>query len=209
MKKILIVDDHKLIYDGLMSRLSRLHQNFHCLYAPNGDEALQMAHQNAIDIMIVDITLGKENGFDVAKSLKESIEVIFFLTMHDTSSYLLRAFNDGYRGFFNKNNPLDLLIAAVSYPELKPFWAEEELLRKLDNISQEKKDEPYDKLSRREQEIFRLLAEGLNYKEIGFKLNISSKTSSAHRYNILKKLNLKNQAELVHYAMELGIIAIY
>lgn len=206
MKEILIIDDHPVIYEGLLSRLSRQHkQDILCQYAPNGTEARGILKKKKMDILIIDITLEEENGLDLADELRDEVPVIFFLTMHDSSSYLLRAWKNGFKGYFIKNNPMDLLMAAISFPELRPFWADEELMKRLEGISKDSR-EPYEDLSLREQEVFRLLAEGLNYKEIAYKLGISVKTASAHRYNVMQKIQLKSQAELIHYALELGII---
>lgn len=206
MKQVLVIDDHPVIYEGLLSRLSRQHkQKIQCHYAQNGPQAKALLMQKEMEILIIDITLEEENGFELAEKLREKVPVIFFLTMHDSSSYLLRAKKSGFKGYFIKNHPMDLLMAAISFPELRPFWADEQLMRRLEGLSRDS-HEPYEDLSLREQEVFRLLAEGLNYKEIAYKLGISAKTASAHRYNVMQKIQLKNQAELIHYALELGII---
>ncbi|MDA3851012.1 MAG: response regulator transcription factor [Spirochaetaceae bacterium] len=205
MSCIMVVDDHSLIFDGLKNVFSRQRQSLHCYYGENEEQAQQIIEEYKPDRAILDITLGQSNGFDLAKKIKTQVEHIFFLTMHHSTSYLLRAYRDGYKGYFLKSDSMDLMVAALTFPELKYFWAEEKQMKKLES-QQKKIDEPYENLSLREQEIFRLLAQGLGYKEIGYKLGISSKTASAHRYNILKKLLVKNQAELVHYAMELGIV---
>lgn len=205
MRHLLLVDDHPLIFDALVNRLATRDSLIRCSFAANGDDAEALIHKDPVDVLLMDITLGEESGFDLADQFRSQVGFTFFLTMHHSSSYLLRSYKEEYRGYFLKSDPLDLVIAAVSYPELKPFWAEETQMKTLESLSRNK-EEPYESLSLREQEIFRLLAEGMTCKEIAYKLNISAKTASAHRYNILKKLKLKNQAEIVHYALDLGIL---
>lgn len=205
MRHLLLVDDHPLIFDALVNRLASRDSLIRCSYAMSGDDAELLILKDPVDVLLMDITLGQESGFDLAAKFRDQVGFTFFLTMHHSSSYLHRASKEGFRGYFVKSDPLDLVIAAVSYPELKTFWAEENQLKTLESLSRNK-EEPYETLSLREQEIFRLLAEGQSYKEIAYKLNISSKTASAHRYNVMKKLQMKNQAELVRYALDLGII---
>lgn len=202
----MIVDDHKLIFSGLKGESP---DNFSLYYAADSKSAIDLACCNKFHAAIVDISLGEENGFDLAEELKKEVLVreIFFLSMHKTPYYVQKAQNEGFRGYFLKDDPLELLIKAVSKPEERKFWMSDEVETLLADY---KSDELslYENLTAREQQIFRLLAEGVGYKEIAFKLNVSPKTVSVHRDNIMKKMKLNHQTELIKQAVKLHIITI-
>ncbi|MBB6481702.1 response regulator transcription factor [Spirochaeta isovalerica] len=206
MRNILIVDDHKLIFSGLKGEIP---EDFRLLYAANSREALDLACQNPLAAAIIDITLGEENGFDLAEELKREVLVsqLFFLSMHKTPYFVQKAINEGYRGYFLKDDSLDLLIRAVSDPAGRKFWMSEEVEKMLNDYEDDEYS-LYENLTAREQQIFRLLAEGVGYKEIAYKLNVSPKTVSVHRDNIMRKMKLDHQTELIKQAVKLRIITI-
>ena len=206
MRNILIIDDHQLIFGGLKAEMP---EEYTMYYACNSDSAIDMACKIRFSAAIVDISLGDENGFDLANELKDSIQIpqIFFLSMHKTPFFIQRALNEGFRGYFLKDDSLDLLIEAICHPKKRGFWVSEEVESIL-NDYESNEFSLYETLTAREQQIFRLLAEGVGYKEIAYKLNVSPKTVSVHRDNIMRKMKLEHQTELIKQAVKLRIITI-
>jgi len=204
MRNILIVDDHKLIFGGLKTELP---DNCELYYAPDSASAITLVRSYQFTAAIIDISLGDENGFDIANDLKGIVPDIMFLSMHKTPFYIQKALNGGFRGYFLKDESLDLLIDALCYPEKRGFWVSDEVESIL-NDYETNEFSLYETLTAREQQIFRLLAEGIGYKEIAYKLNVSPKTVSVHRDNIMRKMNLDHQTELIKQAVKLRIITI-
>ncbi len=206
-KNILIIDDHKLIYEGLLLHLKKLSNRFNFLYAENFYQVNKILSGSTVDSAVIDISLKNESGFDIAEKIKNRVKYIFFLSMHRQAFHINRAYSN-YNGYFLKDSSADIIAEALDNPEGRNFWCEKEVLEIAEYM---KTDNPgeidlYNSLSHREQEIFILLAEGLNYKSIAKKLFISPKTASAHRYNIMQKLHLKDQTELIKYAVSLKLI---
>jgi len=206
MRNILIIDDHKLIFGGLKAEMPGEYELF---YACDSASAIELACKVRFCAAIVDISLGDENGFDLANDLTKDIQIpeIFFLSMHKTPFYIQKALNEGFRGYFLKDDSLDLLIEAICYTEKRGFWVSEEVENIL-NDYESNEFSLYETLTAREQQIFRFLAEGIGYKEIAYKLNVSPKTVSVHRDNVMKKMKLDHQTELIKQAVKLHIITI-
>ena len=204
-KDILIVDDHCLIYEGLKTIL----QQYRLVHASSGNEAQRLLQERVFYACILDITLGTENGFDLARTLirENAGTIIFFLSMHDTPLFIKQAMDLGARGYFLKDESLALVTAALERPDDRRFWISERGTVQLDkHIAHE--DTLYELLTRREQQIFRLLAEGMNYKEIAAVLGISPKTVNVHRSQLMAKLLLSSQNDLLRLAVKLEIVTL-
>lgn len=199
---VLLIDDHRLIYQGFERQFDDLVDLY---YASDAASAKEIIHSRTIDIAVVDISLGRENGFDVARDIRNFVDKIFMLTMHKSGIYLQQTIDEGYHGYYLKDESLELMGEAFRDPDKREFWMTDEVasVRKEDRFTQ---DELYDKLSPREQQILRMIAEGKGYREIGDALSISAKTVNVHRANIMKKLNIENQIDIVKYALKIGII---
>lgn len=206
MRNILIVDDHKLIYGGLKGEFP---EDYKLYYAANSRDAIDKACRFRLSAAIIDISLGDENGFDLARELKSEVLVqdIFFLSMHKTPFFVQKAQLEGYKGYFLKDESLDLLVQAICHPGERNFWASEEV-EAMEKDYESNEISLYETLTAREQQIFRYLAEGIGYKEIAYKLNVSPKTISVHRDNIMRKMKLDHQTELIKQAVKLRIITI-
>jgi DNA-binding NarL/FixJ family response regulator len=204
MRNILVIDDHKLIFGGLKAEMP---EESNLFYASDSAASRELVRNNAFSVAIVDVSLGDENGLELANELKSEIPDIFFLSMHKTPFFIQKALNEGFRGYFLKDDSLDLLIEAVLSPGNRGFWVSDEVEMIL-NEYETNEVSSYETLTAREQQIFRLLAEGIGYKEIAYKLNVSPKTVSVHRDNIMRKMKLDHQTELIKQAVKLHIITI-
>jgi RNA polymerase sigma factor (sigma-70 family) len=203
MRKILVVDDHKLIFDGLERSLN---DRFDLDYSASTDEAYSLLREESYYAVILDVSLGEMKGFDVVRSIPKSTYT-FFLSMHKSSIYIQMARDFKTKGYFLKDEPLELLYDAINRPMDRAFWMSQSVALELKN-AKSYVGSNYDKLSPREQQVFAMLVEDLSYKEIASRLALSTKTVNNHRDHLMKKLEIETQIGLVHEAVRLGIITV-
>lgn len=206
---ILLVDDHKLIRDS-WSFILNSDPRFTVIDATSsGEEAIRLAEEKNPQIILMDVNMSPVNGFDATKQIhKVSPESkVIAVSMHSMPVYAKRMLQLGAMGYVTKNSSKDEMITAIiEVSNGKKYICEE-----VKNIlAQQELDENSDQgdmnnLSRREIDIIKLIKEGLSSKEIAQQLDISLKTVEVHRYNILKKLKLKNTAALVNFINAKGL----
>lgn len=207
---ILLVDDHRLIRDS-WSFILNSDPRFEVIgETSNGEEAIRIAREKRPDIILMDVNMTPVNGFDATKQIRKFSpgSRIIGVSMHSMPAYAKRMLQLGAMGYVTKNSSKDEMITAVLEvhnghkficDEVKTILAQQE----LEEGSSTTND--LNNLSRRELDIINLIKEGHSSKEIALKLDISLKTVEVHRYNILKKLNLKNTASLVNFINTQGL----
>jgi DNA-binding NarL/FixJ family response regulator len=211
--KIITVDDHKIVRDGLRAMLLGNREIEIMAEASTANALLEILKTQLPDILILDIKLGgATTGIDIAKMLRQTYPKlkILMLTANVDENYIIASLKVGARGFLSKDCSKEEFIKAV----IKVFRGEvyfgenisqaviQSYVRQIqENISD--MDKP---LSDRELEIVKLLCEGITTKQIGEELCISSRTVESHKNNILEKLGLQNTIELVKYAIKNKII---
>ncbi|MBI9105414.1 MAG: response regulator transcription factor [Spirochaetales bacterium] len=204
MINVLIADDHAIIRRGLKQILSEDPGIAVKDEVANGHQVLEKLRQNRYDILIMDISMPKLSGLDVLLQVKvEFPELpVLILSIYPEDQYAIRVLKDGASGYMNKEVAPDELIKAVKkIIKGKKYISEniaEHLVAMIGDGDGEKLQE---KLSDREFTVFRLIAEGKVNKEIAAELNLSAKTISTYRTRILEKMNLKNNAQLISYAV--------
>ncbi|MBN8877168.1 MAG: response regulator transcription factor [Sphingobacteriales bacterium] len=200
---ILLVDDHKLIRDSWSFILNSDPRFTVIGETSSGEEAILIAGQKKPQIILMDVNMSPVNGFDATKQIQKiSPESrVIAVSMHTMPAYAKRMQQLGAMGYVTKNSSKEEMIAAIiEVSEGKKYICEE-----VKNIlAQQELDETaaqgdMNNLSRREIDIIKLIKEGMFSKQIALELDISLKTVEVHRYNILKKLKLKNTAALVNY----------
>ncbi len=200
---ILLVDDHKLIRDS-WSFILNSDSRFQVIgETSNADEAVQIARTKKPDIVLMDINMTPVNGFEATKLVRKFSpgSKIIGISMHSMPAYARRMLQIGAMGYVTKNSSKDELINSI----VEVYGGKKYICEEVKNIlaQQELEDEggtpDMNVLSRRELDIVQLIKEGLSSKEIALRLDISLKTVEVHRYNILKKLSLKNTAALVNF----------
>ncbi len=213
--KIMIVDDHPLFREGLKTIVNRDKKYTVVAEAGNGKEGIQLAKKHRPDIMLVDISMPGKNGIQMIRELKNLLPETFFIiiSMHSEADYIVEAFRVGATGYLIKESAATQLIKgldAVAAGELflDGALSQEVVFKLLQSKSDETsgKKDPYTTLTAREQEVMRMLAEGLTAKDVAKKLYISPKTVENHRTNLMKKLGLNSTVELIRYAARLGLI---
>lgn len=211
--RILIADDHELVRRGARELLSSRRGWTVVGEAANGREALEKAIELKPDVAVIDISMPDLDGVEVARQIREAVPdtKVLVLTMHESEQMVRRALDAGARGYLLKSDLADSLIKAVKAVAhgkrfLAPKVSEivlEGFLTAGDHHQQG--DRAGTRMSPREIEIIRLLAEGKVNKEIAALLGISVRTVETHRAKIALKLGLHSRSELIHYAMEHGM----
>lgn len=209
---VLIADDHALVRQGL-KQIIELEPDIKVIgLAADGEEAVLKTQQLNPDVVLLDISMPKQNGIQTLRRLKDmdsSIKIIM-LTFHEDREYLFETINLGANGYVLKDAESESLIKAIRdvyqglnyiYPTLATELVKE--FNRREEKSQKRNNE--DELTRREYEVLTLLAEGINNKEIGDCLFISEKTVKNHVSNIFKKINVNDRTQAAIYAYKHNI----
>ena len=211
--KVMLADDHAVVRDGIKAIVDRRGKDIIISgEASNGSEVLKIAKNNPADVYVIDISMPILNGLDTTIQLKkmDSRSKIIILSMHDDRSLVEKAFKYGAKGYILKESATEEVIHAIHEvyrgryyltPKVSKFIVE----GYLDNKSSLFSDKESNSLTKREREILQLIAEGFTNKEIAKHLNISLNTAHIHRNNIMRKLDIHKQADLVRYALKEGI----
>lgn len=206
--KIIIADDHDLFRDGL-AELLRKHNDIEIVKSVADGDALMEALNSGLeaDIVLLDITMPKMDGFQVLKELKTlnaNVKPIV-ISMHSDGNYIAKCAKDGAYGYLLKNTDEDELTLAIRTVSRGKKYFSAEISEKMINfMSTQSISENI--LSNKETEVLGLISEGLTTKEIAAKLFVSNRTIETHRANILKKLEVKNTAELIKKAAKMNLI---
>ncbi|GGI98196.1 DNA-binding response regulator [Shewanella hanedai] len=205
MMRIFIVDDHSIFREGLIARLSMDDDFVVVGQAANGKEALEKVPKLMPDIVLMDISMPEMNGMDTAEIFKDKFPdiKILVLSMHDDKEYVLSVLNHGVNGYALK----DISAAEMFYALRVIYNGGIYYSRAISDLLIKSSLEPSKStvLTTREQTVLRLLASGLNNKELARELDISVRTIETHRRNIKDKLAIKTSAGLVRYAIDHGL----
>jgi DNA-binding NarL/FixJ family response regulator len=214
-KNILIIDDHALFREGLKSIIGRDNRFKVVGEAGNGREGLRMAKKLKPDVVLVDISLPDRSGIQLTSEIRTLLPEshIMIVSMHSKIDCIAEAFQAGARGYVVKESAGERLLQGLEAVGKGEYFLDSsvshEVVKKLMKFPlKEAKitDVAYGTLTPREQEVIRLLAEGLATKEVAEKLFISPKTVENHRANIMKKLDLHSSLELFRFAARIGLI---
>jgi DNA-binding NarL/FixJ family response regulator len=214
-KSILIVDDHPLVREGLKVIIGRSSKFEVVGEAGEAREGFRMAEELKPDLVLLDISLPDESGIELTRRIKSALPEarILIVSMHSKIDYITEAFKAGATGYVVKESAAEKLLTALESVATGEHYLDSPVSHSvIQNLikSPEKDtkiaDGAYGSLTPREQEILRVLAEGLSVKEIADKLFISPKTVENHRTNIMNKLGLNSSIELARYAARIGLI---
>lgn len=207
--RVLLADDHRLVAEGLKSLLSA---DFELVgVVEDGRALVDAAKKLRPDVIIADITMPHLNGIDALVQLHQhdkDVRVIF-LTMHPEVAYARRALEAGAMGYVLKHSaPAELVAAIRAALAGKTYLSTAIAGEILQSLSREPDGagHPVAALTPRQREILQLLAEGRSAKEIGAVLNVSARTVEFHKYQMMERLDLHTNAELVHFALKHGIV---
>jgi len=205
-KRVLLVDDHPVVREGLTRVINQEDDLVVCAEAQDAPRGLAAVAAKRPDVVVVDISLEEGSGLDLIKDIHAQHPTlpILALSMHPESLYAERAIHAGALGYVMKRQPVSDMIAAVRKVLTGHVAVSEEILARL--VQTRRKEvksggtTPADALSDRELEVFRLLGEGHNTAEIATRLRVASTTVQSYRAAIKEKLGLRNATELVSRA---------
>lgn len=214
-KTTLIVDDHPLFREGVKTLLENTPHFTVVGEAGNGKEAMAKAKALKPDLVLLDLSLPDQSGVEVARQIRTFLPDtrIIIVSMHAKVELITKAFQAGATGYVIKESATEKLVEALEAVSKDEYFLDSSLSQKVvsklvESSARASKsvDARYESLTPREQEVLRLLVEGLSAKEIGERLFISPKTVENHRTNIMNKLDIHSTMELVRYAAKLGLI---
>jgi len=207
MIRVLIVDDHTLFREGVTKLLNSVGDITVVGETGDPEEALVLATSLNPDVVVIDITLGEEDGIDVAARIRqERIKVgIVIVTMHNESLYFDRAKREAQvEGYVVKTDAFECVIAAVRNARVGKRYISQSLASEI--VWSNEEPPMSGPLTKREMEILTEIAKGLRNREVAKKLGISIKTVESHRAHIMEKLGIRRSAEIVRYAVRTGLV---
>lgn len=214
--RVLLVDDQALFREGLRLLLQQMGGFMVLGEAANGKEALIQAQRLQPDVVVMDIAMGEMNGLEATRALRLAgfKAPVLFLTIHDSDNYFFGALEAGASGYVLKDAVGSDLATALRVVHqggvyLSPSVARRLIEHYLSRVALGEEQKSYALLSRREKEILGLIGEGNTYREIAGRLLISINTVQTHRLRLMEKLNLHSRAELMKYAVRLGLMREY
>lgn len=206
--RVLIVDDHPIVREGLASLLSKQTDFVVCGEAEDVPTALRLVNETKPDVVTVDISLKQGNGLDLLRRISESAPAISLIvcSLHDETLYAERALQAGALAYVNKHEATRTIVTAIRHVlEGKIYLSDrmsERLARRLIGGHRNLKGSAVEALSDRELEVFQLIGAGLTTGEIAAKLHLGIKTIESHRRNMKEKLNVLNSAQLAREAVQ-------
>ena len=210
--RIIMADDHAIVREGIRNIIDRKAKDIAIIgEASNGREVLTLAKNNPPDVYVLDIAMPILNGLETIDRLikMNPNNKIVILSMHDERNLVEKAFRYGSKGYVLKESIAEELIDAIREvymdryylsPKISKFIIQGFLGKRSDQVQ----DKSVRNLTRREREIIQLIAEGFTSKEIAKALNISLNTAHIHKNNIMQKLDIHKQADLIRYALKEG-----
>ena len=212
--RTLLTDDHTLFRQGVKTLLSAAPDLEVVGEAANAAEAVAQCAELRPDIVLMDVNMPGLSSFEATRQIRRNQPEtkVLFLTMYDDEDYLAECIEAGASGYILKDSPAEQLVSAIGEVHRGGSYLSPRLLTKLvDNFRIQGHEgsvrQPrFGTLTKREREILKLLAEGLSVKEIAAGFDLSVKTVEAHKFNLMRKLDIHNKAQLVTYAIQKKIV---
>jgi len=205
MIRVVVVDDHAVVREGLKRIISENPGMAVTGEAGDGHEALKLIRGGACDVVLLDITMPNKNGLDVLKELRTEVPrlPVLVLSMHSEDQYAVRVLRAGAAGYLTKESAPAKLVQAIRKVVRGGKYVSPSLAEKLvSDLGTDTDRPPHEILSDREYQVLCLIASGKTVSEIGAELALSVKTISTYRVRILEKLRMKNNAEITRYAIK-------
>ena len=211
--RILLADDHTLFRQGVRTLLASETDMEVVGEAADGSAAAERAAELKPDVVLLDIGMPGPSSFETTRQIKRNRPEtkVLFLTMYDDEDYLLEGMEVGANGYVLKDSPALQLVAAVRDVYRGGSYLSPRMLSQLVNdfrtrVKTSDRTPRFASLTPREKEVLKMLAEGNSVKEVATQLNLSVKTVEAHKFNLMRKLDIHNKAHLVQYAIQKKVI---
>lgn len=209
MIKIVIAGDHAIVREGLKRIVSSAEGLELVAEAKDGNEVMQQVRAQAFDVLVLDLSMPGRNGMETIKLVRaERPGVrILVLSMHQELQYAVRAIKCGASGYLTKESAPEQLVLAIRKIAAGGAYVSAEVAEQLALHAMPGSSAlPHESLSPREFEVLRLLVNGASVTSIAGQINLSVKTVSSHKTNLLQKMGLQSQSDLIHYAIKHGLV---
>lgn len=208
MIRIVIADDHAIVREGLKRIVSSIADMEVAGEAGNGTEVMQRVRELAFDVLVLDLSMPGRSGMELiklARAEKPQLRILV-LSMHQELQYAVRAIKNGASGYLTKESAPAQLEQAIRKVASGGAFISAEVAEQLAlGAMPGSQAVPHESLSNREFEVLQLLVAGVSLTDIGSRLNLSVKTVSTHKTNLMQKMGLQNQSELIRYALKHGL----
>jgi two-component system response regulator NreC len=208
-----LADDHTLFRQGVRTLLASETDMEVVGEAPDGSAAAERAAELKPDVVLLDIGMPGLSSFETTRQIKRNRPEtkVVFLTMYDDEDYLVEGMEVGANGYVLKDSPAPQLVAAVRDVYRGGSYLSPRMLSQLvddfrTRVKTTDRMPRFATLTPREKEVLKMLAEGNSVKEVATQLNLSVKTVEAHKFNLMRKLDIHNKAHLVQYAIQKKVI---
>ncbi len=213
--RVLLADDHTLFRQGVRTLINAETDMEAVGEAANGGEAINKATELRPDVVLMDIGMPGFSSFEATRQIRKNRPEtkVLYLTMYDDEDYLVEGMESGGSGYVLKDSPAQQLLAAVRDVQRGGSFLSPRMLSQLvddfrSRIKSATRLPRFATLTARERQVLKMLAEGSSVKEIACDLNLSVKTVEAHKFNLMRKLDIHNKAQLVQYAIQRKVIRI-
>ena len=209
MIRILIADDHAVVREGLRQIITKHSDMVVAGEAANGPDVLNKIREASYDVVLLDLSMPGRSGLEILGEIKKETpnSRVLILSVHAESLYAVRALKAGASGYLTKESAPEELVEAIRKVSRGGKYISPSLAERLAYELESDSDKPpHEKLSDREYQVLCMLASGKTVKEIAEELSLSVPSISTYRARILEKMNMKNNAELAHYAIRAGLV---
>jgi two-component system, NarL family, invasion response regulator UvrY len=208
MTRILLVDDHPIVRQGIKQVLAGAFRPARVGEAANAEEGMSEIRGSDWDVMVLDLTLPGTSGLDLLKDLRRERPTlpVLVLSMHPPEQFARRVMNAGASGYLTKDTSPTELVKAVGEVIAGRRYLNPAVIEELEENLPERGQRPHESLSDREYQVMRMIASGLTVSQIALRLSLSGKTVSTYRARVLEKMGLKTTAELMHYGIQHGLV---
>ena len=213
--KVLLADDHTLFRQGIKNLLASETDLEVVAEVSNAGDAMEKTAELRPDVVLMDIGMPGFSSFEATRNIRRDRPEtkVLFLTMYDDEDYLVESMEVGGNGYVLKDCPAAQLLAAIRDVNRGGSYLSPRMLSQLvddfrSRVKSSARMPRFATLTAREKEVLKMLAEGQSVKEIACSLNPSVKTVEAHKFNLMRKLDIHNKAQLVQYAIQKKIIQI-
>ncbi|WP_304636258.1 MULTISPECIES: response regulator transcription factor [Pseudoalteromonas] len=207
--KFALIDDHQMVREGFKALIEEEEPDWQVSFeASSYSECLQNLGDIDIDCFVIDISLPDRNGLEVSQLIGEKLPSAkrIILSMYEEKSYIQRALDLGVDAYLSKRDAVEELITAIHSIFKNQLFLSPSINTHF--LKPQKTDSVLNKLTPRELEVFKLLAQGFNAKQVSQVIDIMPKTAHVHRASIMSKLNLTSQIQITKLALEKGVILI-
>jgi DNA-binding NarL/FixJ family response regulator len=209
MTRILLVDDHPIVRQGIKQVLAGAFHPALVGEAANAEEGITEVRNTEWDVMVLDLTLPGASGMDLLKDLRRERPAlpVLVLSMHPADQFARRVMNAGASGYLTKDSAPTELVKAVGEVIAGRRYRNSATVDEIDlQQHPERSQRPHELLSDREYQVLRMIASGLTVSQISARLSLSVKTISTYRARVLEKMGMKTTAELMHYGIQQRLV---